>query len=87
MWKGARGNGRYWKGEVFICKEWEGVEATDVLMRSTGPKRGNVKWVLCRFACDIAILQGSKLKVVSRHIVVSLWVLMFSGYFYIGGTF
>ena len=73
---------------VFICKEWEGVEATDILTKSTGPKRVDVKWVSCRFACDIAILQESKLKGISRHIEVSLWVIvMFSGCFYIGGTF
>jgi len=36
-------------------------------------KRSDVKRVLCRFACDIAILQESKLEVVGRQIVVSLW--------------
>ena len=34
-------------------------------------QRGDVKWVLRRFACDIAPLQESKLEVVGRHIVVS----------------
>ena len=36
-------------------------------------KRGDVKWVLRRFACDIAILQESKMEVVGRQVVVSLW--------------
>jgi len=36
-------------------------------------KRGDVKWVLRTFACDVAILQESKLKVVSRPIAISLW--------------
>ena len=30
-------------------------------------KRGDVKWVLHTFACDVAILQESKLEVVSRR--------------------
>jgi len=36
-------------------------------------KRGDVKWVLRTFACDVAILQESKLEVVSRPIAISLW--------------
>jgi len=36
-------------------------------------KRGDVKWVLHRFPCDLTILQESKLEVVGHHIVVSLW--------------
>ena len=36
-------------------------------------KRGDVKWVLHKFACDVAILQESKLEVVGRPVVVSLW--------------
>ena len=36
-------------------------------------KRGDVKWLLRRFACDIAILQESKMEVVGRQVVVSLW--------------
>jgi len=39
-----------------------------------------VKWVLRKFACDIAIRQESKMEVVSRQVVVSLWVgTMFNG--------
>ena len=47
-------------------------------------KRGDVKWVLRRFASNIAILQESKLKVVSRHNVVFFFggvVIMLSGCF------
>jgi len=36
-------------------------------------KRGKVKWVLRRNSCDVAILQESKMEVVPRSIVVSLW--------------
>ena len=36
-------------------------------------KRSDVKLVLRRFACDIAILQESKMEVVGRQVVVSLW--------------
>ena len=36
-------------------------------------KRGNVKWVLRRCSCDIAILQESKMEVISRSIAISLW--------------
>jgi len=35
--------------------------------------RGDVKWVLRTFACDVAILQESKLEVVSHPIAISLW--------------
>jgi len=35
-------------------------------------KRGDVTWVLHRFACDIAILQESKMEVVGQQVVVSL---------------
>ena len=34
---------------------------------------GDVKWVLHTFACDVAILQESKLEVVSRPLAISLW--------------
>ena len=33
----------------------------------------DVKWVLRTFACDVAILQESKLEVVSRPLAISLW--------------
>jgi len=36
-------------------------------------KRGDVKWVLRSFTFDVAILQESKLDVVSRQVVISLW--------------
>jgi len=36
-------------------------------------KRGDVKWVLRTFACDVAILQESKLEVGSCLIAISLW--------------
>ena len=36
-------------------------------------KKGNVKWVLRRFSCDIAILLESKLEEVSRHITLGIW--------------
>ena len=35
-------------------------------------KRGDVKWVLRTFACDVAILQESKLEVVIRPVAISL---------------
>jgi len=36
-------------------------------------KRGDVKWVLRRFACDVAILQETKMEEIGRDVVVSLW--------------
>ena len=36
-------------------------------------KRGNVKWVLHRCSCDVAVLQESKMEVVTRSIAISLW--------------
>ena len=36
-------------------------------------KRGNLKWVLRRCSCDVAILQESKMEVVTRSIAISLW--------------
>ena len=36
-------------------------------------RQGDVKWVLRTFACDVAIVQESKLEVVSRPIAISLW--------------
>ena len=36
-------------------------------------KRGDVKWVLHKFACDVAILQESKMEEVGCEVVVSLW--------------
>ena len=36
-------------------------------------KKGNVKWVLHRFACDIAVLEELKLEEVGCQVVVSLW--------------
>ena len=36
-------------------------------------KQGHVKWVLRSFASDVAILQESKLEVVSQQVVISLW--------------
>jgi len=38
-------------------------------------KRGDVKWVLRKYACDVAILQESKMEEVGRDVVVSLWVV------------
>ena len=39
-----------------------------------GPdKRVSVKWVLRRSSCDVAILQESKMEVVSCSIAISLW--------------
>jgi len=35
-------------------------------------KQGDVKWVLRTFAYDVAILQESKLEVVSRPLAISL---------------
>ena len=47
-------------------------------------KRWDVKWVLRTFACDVAILQESKLEVVSRPIAISLWtVARLSGFTYL----
>jgi len=36
-------------------------------------KRGDIKRVLRTFACDVTILQESKLEVVSRPLAISLW--------------
>jgi len=36
-------------------------------------KRGDVKWVLCNFRCDIAILQETKMEEVNLFTAFSLW--------------
>ena len=36
-------------------------------------KRGDVKWLLRKYACDVAILQESKMEEVGRDAVVNLW--------------
>ena len=36
-------------------------------------KRGDVKWALRNFRCDIAILQETKIEEVNLSTVISLW--------------
>jgi len=36
-------------------------------------KRGDVKWVLRNYRCDIAILQESKMEEVDHPVAISLW--------------
>ena len=36
-------------------------------------KRGDVKWVLCNFRSDIAILQETKIEEVNLSTAISLW--------------
>ena len=61
-----RGKERYWMGTYVNIISWN-VRGLNCLV-----KRGDVKWVLRRFACDVAILQESKMEEVGRDVVVSL---------------